>query len=201
MRKLHMAKKQLQFSKSVVPSLCAPSVQDVENVGEPVVDLNIEYLPDDSCIENVTIGEDCEPQPQKVFSCTFINEDGVRCSKFFKTRQYLRQHQSVHSVQKLPCEYCKKMLASKRTLKIHYKVHNLGEHFTCTECNVTFPRKNIWASHTTETNCGGSYKKVDIEKATQKNYTIIRYGYRRQLRKLKKNIFFSTNSKAAKEGI
>ncbi|KAL7050722.1 hypothetical protein ACKWTF_004190 [Chironomus riparius] len=63
------------------------------------------------------------------------------CSKTFKTKSLLKNHQPLH-IKEFECEICNKMFTHLRHVRKHKKeIHDNSENFECSTCGKTFNRK------------------------------------------------------------
>ena len=68
----------------------------------------------------------------------------IYCSKKFKSSQYLKQHESVHTNQQFSCTVCNQSFSTLRYLARH-KVSHSG--LSCEVCGQTFTRKDSLQRH------------------------------------------------------
>lgn len=78
----------------------------------------------------------------------------AHCTKRFDKIHDLRRHQSVHKNQKeqsnenkLKCEFCPRLLANKKTMKIHLKTHTGIKPYECDYCERKFLKPGCLKRH------------------------------------------------------
>ncbi|XP_037029072.1 zinc finger protein 2 homolog [Bradysia coprophila] len=77
---------------------------------------------------------------EKPYSCD-------RCPNRYKQKSHLDRHMDTHLGVKYPCEVCQKEYSKQWSLKMHMFTHSAEKPFQCTDCTLSFVRKDKFKAH------------------------------------------------------
>ncbi|KAJ6638789.1 Zinc finger protein [Pseudolycoriella hygida] len=70
-----------------------------------------------------------------------------RCPNRYKQKSHLDRHMDTHLGVKYRCEICQKEYSKQWSLKMHMFTHSAEKPFQCTDCPMSFVRKDKFKSH------------------------------------------------------
>lgn len=91
-----------------------------------------------------------------------INE----CKKQYKQKCHLDRHiEASHKNIRHNCQFCDKSFSKSWSLKLHQFKHTEASNFPykCTECEMSFQRRDMWIKHMNKVHPGIKFKKQAIE--------------------------------------
>jgi hypothetical protein len=131
----------------------------------------------------------------RLFNCTYPG-----CTKAYIHKQHLDRHKLSHTRVEIPCTLCPQVLASRANLVSHMKTHDLGIHYNCSACHLTFKRRIVCAKHITTANCSGTITLINLTRENRENYTIVSRSSNKQIGKLLKTTRLAKPPSVVKSG-